>query len=85
MPVQYPTGILAEHMAVREKAGLFDVSYMSELVFHGEDALANIQHLVTTDISKMQDGGMRYGMFCNDEGGVVDDLIVYRLAAYDYL
>ena len=66
MPVQYPTGILAEHMAVREKAGLFDVSHMGELVFHGEDALENIQHLVTTDISKMLDGDMRYGMFCND-------------------
>lgn len=78
MPVQYPSGILAEHMAVREKAGLFDVSHMGELVFCGEDALANIQHLVTTDISKMQNGDMRYGMFCNDEGGVVDDLIVYR-------
>ena len=67
MPVQYPSGILAEHMAVREKAGLFDVSHMGELVFCGEDALANIQHLVTTDISKMQNGDMRYGMFCNDE------------------
>ena len=44
MPVQYPSGILAEHMAVREKAGLFDVSHMGELVFCGEDALANIQH-----------------------------------------
>ena len=85
MPVQYPTGILAEHMAVREKAGLFDVSHMGELVFHGEDALENIQHLVTTDISKMLDGDMRYGMFCNDEGGVVDDLIVYRMAQDDYL
>lgn len=85
MPVQYPTGILAEHMAVREKAGLFDVSHMGELVFHGEDALANIQRLVTTDISKMLDGDMRYGMFCNDEGGVVDDLIVYRMAQDDYL
>ena len=85
MPVQYPSGILAEHMAVREKAGLFDVSHMGELVFHGEDALANIQHLVTTDISKMQNGDMRYGMFCNDEGGVVDDLIVYRMEADDYL
>ena len=85
MPVQYPSGILAEHMAVREKAGLFDVSHMGELVFCGEDALANIQHLVTTDISKMQNGDMRYGMFCNDEGGVVDDLIVYRMEADDYL
>ena len=85
MPVQYPSGILAEHMAVREKAGLFDVSHMGELVFHGEDALENIQHLVTTDISKMLDGDMRYGMFCNDEGGVVDDLIVYRMAQDDYL
>ena len=85
MPVQYPTGILAEHMAVREKAGLFDVSHMGELVFHGEDALANIQRLITTDISKMLDGDMRYGMFCNDEGGVVDDLIVYRMAQDDYL
>ena len=85
MPLQYPSGILAEHMAVREKAGLFDVSHMGELVFCGEDALANIQHLVTTDISKMQNGDMRYGMFCNDEGGVVDDLIVYRMEADDYL
>ncbi len=85
MPVQYPTGILAEHMAVREKAGLFDVSHMGELVFHGPDALANIQHLVTTDISSMQDGDMRYAMLCNDEGGVVDDLIVYRRGQDDYL
>ena len=58
---------------------------MGELVFHGEDALENIQHLVTTDISKMLDGDMRYGMFCNDEGGVVDDLIVYSMAQDDYL
>ena len=85
MPVQYPSSILAEHMAVREKAGLFDVSHMggssSSAVRRSckHPAPRHHRHL------KMQNGDMRYGMFCNDEGGVVDDLIVYRMEADDYL
>ena len=84
MPVQYPTGVLAEHMAVRQKAGLFDVSHMGELRLKGPDAVANVQKLITADISTMQDGDIKYAMFCNDAGGIIDDFIVYRCAADDY-
>lgn len=84
MPVQYPTGVLAEHMAVRQKAGLFDVSHMGELRLKGPDAIANVQKLITADISTMQDGDIKYAMFCNDAGGILDDFIVYRCAADDY-
>ena len=84
MPVQYPTGVLAEHMAVRQKAGLFDVSHMGELRLKGPDAVANVQKLITADISAMQDGDIKYAMFCNDAGGILDDFIVYRCAADDY-
>ena len=76
MPVQYPTGVLAEHMAVRQKAGLFDVSHMGELRLKGPDAVANVQKLITADISAMQDGDIKYAMFCNDAGGIIDDFIV---------
>lgn len=85
MPVQYPAGVVAEHMAVRKACGLFDVSHMGELSLSGADAVANIQHLVTTDISTMVDGQVKYAMFCNDRGGIVDDILVYRRSAEDYL
>ena len=76
MPVQYPTGVIAEHMAVREKAGLFDVSHMGELRLKGPDAVANVQKLITADISGMKDGDIKYAMFCNEAGGIIDDFIV---------
>ena len=85
MPVQYPAGVIAEHMAVRQKAGLFDVSHMAELRLEGPDAVANLQRLLTADISKMTDGQVKYAMLCNDKGGIVDDLVVCRLAADRYL
>ena len=85
MPVQYAGGVIAEHMAVRKAAGLFDVSHMGELRLKGPDAAANIQNLVTTDISNMVDGQVRYAMFCNEAGGIVDDLVVCRFAADDYM
>ena len=84
MPVQY-TGVIAEHMAVRQACGLFDVSHMGELHLKGPDALKNIQNLVTTDISTMVDGQVRYAMFCNEKGGIVDDLVVCRLWEADYM
>ena len=84
MPVQYPTGVIAEHMAVREKAGLFDVSHMGELRLKGPDAVANVQKIITADISNMKDGEIKYSMFCNDNGGIIDDFIVYRCAADNY-
>lgn len=79
LPVQYPTGVIGEHMAVRQKAGLFDVSHMGEVLLKGKDALANVQMLVTNDCSTMRDGQARYSPMCNDAGGVVDDLLVYRI------
>jgi aminomethyltransferase len=85
MPVQYPAGVIAEHMAVRRQAGLFDVSHMAELTLEGPAAVENLQRLVTADISKMTDGQVKYAMLCNDGGGIVDDLVVYRRAADRYL
>ena len=85
LPVQYETGVIAEHMAVRTAAGLFDVSHMGEVTLVGEDALPNIQRLLTNDCSRMADGQVKYSPMCNEEGGVVDDLLVYRKAANSYL
>ncbi len=85
LPVQYETGVVTEHMAVREKAGLFDVSHMGEVTFKGPDALANIQNLMANDYSDLQPGFARYSPMCYDNGGCVDDLIVYMFAENDYM
>ena len=85
LPVQYPTGVIAEHMAVRTAAGLFDVSHMGELVFTGPDALENLNHMLTNDFTDMYDGQVRYSPMCNDSGGCVDDLIVYKVREGAYL
>ena len=85
MPVQYQTGVIAEHMAVRTKAGLFDVSHMGEVMIKGPDALDNLHHWLTNDFSNMLDGQVRYSPMCNDEGGIIDDLIVYRFDAQSYM
>ena len=79
LPVQYPTGIIAEHNAVRTAAGLFDVSHMGEIIFSGRDALKNLNYLLTNDFTSMVDGQVRYSVMCNEQGGCIDDLIVYRL------
>ena len=84
MPVQYK-GILEEHAACRERVGLFDVSHMGEVRFRGPKALAAIQHLVTNDVSKIVDGQAQYTAMCNERGGIVDDLIVYRVGPEDFL
>lgn len=77
LPVQY-SGVIAEHRAVRTGCGLFDVSHMGELLLRGPDALANLNRLMTNDFSGMADGQARYSPMCYEDGGVVDDLIVYR-------
>lgn len=79
MPVQY-TGILAEHKAVREDVGLFDVSHMGEIDFEGPQALAAVQKLITNDVTKLVDGQALYTAVCLPSGGIVDDCIVYRHA-----
>ena len=84
MPVQY-SGIVDEHMAVREAAGLFDVSHMGEVFVRGPQAFAFVQHLVTNDVAKLYDGRALYTVMCRPDGGVVDDLLVYRLNEYAYM
>lgn len=84
MPVQY-SGIIEEHMAVREAAGLFDVSHMGEVFVRGPHAEAFVQHLVTNDAAKLHDGRAMYTVMCHPDGGIVDDLLVYRLRAEQYL
>jgi aminomethyltransferase len=78
MPVQYPSGILAEHQAVRESAGLFDVSHMGELEIRSGDALGFVQYVTTNDASRLDIGQAQYSAFCGDDGAVLDDCIVYR-------
>ncbi len=80
MPVQY-SSIIEEHMAVREDAGLFDVSHMGELLVEGDSAEALLQRLVTNDVEALSDGQALYTVMCTPEGGIIDDLIVYRRAA----
>ena len=77
MPIQY-TGIVAEHRAVREAAGLFDLSHMGEFHFDGPAALAAVDQLVSSDIAGLQTGQARYGLLCNERGTIVDDVISYR-------
>lgn len=83
LPVQYE-GLVAEHEAVRNAVGLFDVSHMGEITIKGKDALAFVDYLMTNDISKVVDNQIVYTFMCSPDGGVVDDLLVYRLAHDDY-
>lgn len=85
LPVQYPSGVIAEHMAVRTAAGLFDISHMGEIILEGKDALANLHHLFTNDFTSMYDGRVRYTLMCYENGGVVDDLVVCRISETKYL
>jgi aminomethyltransferase len=77
MPVQY-TGVVAEHKAVRTGAGLFDVSHMARLSFAGVGAIDLIQKVWTNNAATMKDGQVRYGLVCNETGGCLDDILVYR-------
>ena len=84
MPVSYQ-GINLEHQTVREKVGVFDVSHMGEFFVTGPNALSLIQRVCSNDASKLEDGQAQYSCFPNEDGGVVDDLIVYRIAAEKWL
>ena len=79
MPVQY-TSIRAEHTAVRNAAGLFDVSHMGQIGFDGPAAIATAEHLLSRSVTSLRPGRARYGLLCNEEGGVVDDVMAFRLA-----
>lgn len=84
LPVEFE-GIITEHNAVRNVAGLFDVSHMGELIIKGEDAFKFIQHLITNDISILEDNQVLYTFMCYVHGGIVDDLLVYKFAQDEYL
>ncbi|HSR42610.1 MAG TPA: glycine cleavage system aminomethyltransferase GcvT, partial [Longimicrobiales bacterium] len=80
MPIHYPTGIREEHRTVRRAAGLFDVSHMGEVDVRGPQALDLVQHLTVNDASRLEVGQAQYSAVCREDGGVLDDLLVYRLA-----
>ena len=84
MPVEY-SGITAEHMAVRERAGMFDVSHMGEIEIAGKDALAAVQRISSNDASKLEVGQAQYSALTTPRGTFVDDLLVYRLAASHFM
>jgi aminomethyltransferase len=85
MPVQYPSGVMAEHLAVRERAGLFDIGHMGQVLIEGPDALEFLQWVTTNDVGRLEVGAAQYSLLCNHEGGVLDDVIVYRLAQTRFL
>jgi aminomethyltransferase len=78
LPVQYPTGITAEHKAVREKAGLFDVSHMGEFVVRGRQAVEFANYVTTNDVAALQPGQAQYSTILREDGTIVDDCLVYR-------
>ena len=83
MPIQYST-IIDEHQAVRTDCGVFDVSHMGEVTGKGADAERYVQHIFTNDVSKIEAGQILYGMMLYDNGGTVDDLLVYKMAENDF-
>lgn len=85
LPVQFASGIQKEHEAVRQRAGLFDVSHMGEVKVDGSDALAFLQRLTTNDVAKLLPGQAQYSLMCYPDGGVVDDLLVYMLGEERYM
>ena len=83
MPIQY-SNITDEHQAVRQHCGVFDVSHMGEVVVRGRDAERYVQHIFTNDVKDAPDGQVYYGMMCYEDGGTVDDLLVYKMADQDF-
>ena len=85
MPIEYPgAGVLAEHAAVRERVGLFDVSHLGKASVVGQGALDFLNQCLTNDLNKIENGSAQYTLLCTPEGGVVDDLIAYRNSADDF-
>ena len=82
MPVSYPAGIIAEHTAVRSSAGLFDIGHMGLIKVEGDQALPLVQKVATNDASKLAVNQCQYSVLCNERGGTIDDLLVYRLPLF---
>lgn len=84
LPVQYE-GIMKEHKAVRSKAGIFDVTHMGEILVKGKEALRYLQYIFTNDLSKLKNNQIMYTFMCYPDGGVVDDLLVYKIDDEEYM
>jgi aminomethyltransferase len=85
MPVQYKKGIIEEHKAVRSRVGIFDTCHMGEFVAQGADALMLCQTFYTNNVEALAEGQAQYTFICNDQGGVIDDSIVYNFSDHNYL
>ena len=85
MPIQYPKGIIHEHKVVRNTVGVFDVTHMGEFFVQGPEALNLVQKLITNDASKLEIGQVLYTAMCYENGGIVDDLLTYKLADDHYM
>jgi aminomethyltransferase len=79
LPVQYPSGPIAEHHAVRQAAGLFDIDHMGQVIVEGRDALPFLQHIMSANVSGFAPGSANYSLMCYDDGGVVDDTFIYAM------
>ena len=82
MPVQYPLGVMKEHLHTRAHAGLFDVSHMGQVELHGADAARALETLVPVDVISISAGKQRYALFTNDAGGILDDLMIFNTGSY---
>jgi len=85
MPIQYPLGILGEHLATRKQAGLFDVSHMGRFLIRGADALPFLQHVLTNNAAALEVGEAQYTLIANEAGGAYDDAYLYRFVSDEYL
>ncbi len=85
LPVRYPQGIIAEHKTVRNGVGMFDVSHMGEIIFRGKGAVGALEHILTNKFADMYYGQVRYSLMLNNEGGEVDDVLVYRISEEKFL
>ena len=85
MPIEYPqSGVIAEYSSVRERVGIFDVSHLGKISVNGDGALVFLNQMVTNDLNRITDGQAQYTLLCNENGGVVDDLIIYRNSDTDF-
>src|SRR5699024_6510671 len=84
LPVQF-SKIKEEHEAVRTNAGLFDVSHMGEITVKGKDAMETLQLVVTNNVANLKDGGAQYTAMCYEDGGTIDDFLIYKKSDHDYL
>ena len=85
MPANYSKGIISEYKNIRENVGIFDVSHMGQIEISGQNAVNYLQYLTTNNINKMKDGSAQYNLICNHNGGIIDDVIIYRLNSEKFM